>query len=522
MRERKARKHKSDCDCIACRALNDPLAAYMLRHKDFFRLAIADDGDVPEAEENAIQQGASLLVSTAELCLLMGGVWRVMGEQAGLPGYIAMGHVTAEAELLGEPDLALLDLSDVPFADDAGLAHIRGLLDAANRARLARSQPAFNTALWISGIHSDIPLHGLVLSEDQAGGILLADRAIRPLPLRHMPRALELQRDSIAALHADQAGVTSPRDQGLLVALRGAGVVTMQLGAKLTALLARYAEALREFESTLSEQRNRITSQADARRKAAVAAKTQQLKAAQAKAQALTRQLAEAQRRIRALERTQPAPGETAPGQVPQAEDVTPAQDEVLVLDPVEPEDNDDHWRETAEHQAVVLRELRLVHRHLQGSSSQEDDEPVEVEAPPRKLAELADWAAENADRVVVLKRALHAARKGTYEDEELVFKALDMLATTYRDVKLGLADRMTYAKACEELGLEMGGSIDIGASSAYFFSWKGRKVFLDQHLGRGNARDPRYCFRCYFTWDAEEAKVIIGWLPNHLPTRAT
>jgi hypothetical protein len=67
---------------------------------------------------------------------------------------------------------------------------------------------------------------------------------------------------------------------------------------------------------------------------------------------------------------------------------------------------------------------------------------------------------------------------------------------------------------------LDFGGSQASCQSDDYFFNWKGRRCFLDQHIGRGVSRDSRYCFRAYFTWDEEESKVIIGWAPSHLPTR--
>lgn len=519
MKGTRGRKHKADCDCLACRAKNDPLTAYMLRHKDFFRNAIAEDGDVPQVEEEALQRTAILLASTAELNLLMGGVWAVMGDDVSLPGYLIMGHVTADDEMVEAPDTQFLDLWDAHLGDDAGVTHLQEHLGRANQARLARNQPAFNAALWITGIFSDIPLHGMVLADGQAGGLLLSGRVVKPLALRHMPKALDILREDVKALRVRPDVGSVPRDQDLLQVLQGAGIITMQLGAKLTALIARHAEAIAEFEGAMAEQRSRITNQADERRKAAVAVKTQQLKTTQGKVLELKRQLGDAQRKIRVLERTPPAPGQAPRPEEPEltVEESTPPD-----VQQDEPDEADAHWQETAEHQAVVLRELRLVLRHLQASGGEEGEEAPEEPPPARKLSELADWAADNADRVIVLKRAMQAARKSIYEDEELVFRALDMLATTYRDVKLGVVDRMDYAKACEALGLEMGGSLDVGASDAYYFSWKGRKVFLDQHLGRGIARDPRYCFRCYFTWDAAEAKVIVGWLPSHLPTRVT
>ena len=56
----------------------------------------------------------------------------------------------------------------------------------------------------------------------------------------------------------------------------------------------------------------------------------------------------------------------------------------------------------------------------------------------------------------------------------------------------------------------------------AYFIRLGGRRRFLDQHLGKGSARDPRYCMRIYFCWDEDTNRVVIGHMPSHLPTSYT
>ena len=48
------------------------------------------------------------------------------------------------------------------------------------------------------------------------------------------------------------------------------------------------------------------------------------------------------------------------------------------------------------------------------------------------------------------------------------------------------------------------------------------KKVFLDEHLRRGNDRDQRHTLRIYFAWEQQEQVVIVGWLPGHLTTRQT
>ena len=55
-----------------------------------------------------------------------------------------------------------------------------------------------------------------------------------------------------------------------------------------------------------------------------------------------------------------------------------------------------------------------------------------------------------------------------------------------------------------------------------YYVKYGGRRVFLDRHLKKGQAREPRHCFRLYFFWDDDSEQVVVGWLPSHLDSRIT
>jgi hypothetical protein len=192
------------------------------------------------------------------------------------------------------------------------------------------------------------------------------------------------------------------------------------------------------------------------------------------------------------------------------------------------------HFRETAAHQSEVIRQLRLAAMHARvtpvspitpenGASSPESDDAL---PPELRLRDLADWAAENTDRIIVLGRAVSEAKKSDYQDDALAYAALEFLAGPYRQARLGELNATQLRDAHETLGLTLSGSMTPTAAGShrddYFFSWGGRRRFLDFHVGRGNSRDSRFCLRVYFTWDAEEGKVIVGWLPTHLDTSAT
>lgn len=142
------------------------------------------------------------------------------------------------------------------------------------------------------------------------------------------------------------------------------------------------------------------------------------------------------------------------------------------------------------------------------------------------ELRDLDDWAAVNSDRIIVLPRAIAAAKRSEYASPELAFAALELLAGTYRQVKIGEAPRERLLQELRTLGLDIGGSVDPSRAGAegdeYFVRWRGRRRFLDQHLGKGVSRDPRFTLRVYFTWDDEDGVVVVGWLPSHLSNSLT
>lgn len=180
------------------------------------------------------------------------------------------------------------------------------------------------------------------------------------------------------------------------------------------------------------------------------------------------------------------------------------------------------HLREVVERQAAQLRKLQL-------AASARVGEP-QAEAVPefvgRKwaLADLAEWADLHADTITILPRAIAEAKKADLESEQLAFDALDLLANTYRLVKQSQLPRDDYKAQAERLGLFIGGSITAPGmhGDAYYVQYGGRRRLLDQHLGRGTSRDSRYSLRVYFFWDEDTQRVVVGWLPSHLPNSLT
>lgn len=184
------------------------------------------------------------------------------------------------------------------------------------------------------------------------------------------------------------------------------------------------------------------------------------------------------------------------------------------------------YWRDLARTQARLLRQRPK--SAAPGSFPKAEQAPEADEPPARqwRLDEMDEWAALNAERIVIMPRAIAAARRSPYEDRELVYQCLEMLATEYPAVKRGELPRNAFMERALALGLEVGGSVDPSRAGQYgdeyFVRFGRQKLFLDQHLRKGSARDPRFALRIYYTWDEEIERVIVGWLPSHLTNSKT
>lgn len=147
----------------------------------------------------------------------------------------------------------------------------------------------------------------------------------------------------------------------------------------------------------------------------------------------------------------------------------------------------------------------------------------------PDDLGVVRSWCEQYlGDSVFILNRAYRGLSKSQFEDIELIYKALLLLRNHYVPTRRvgGIERRNAFEEACQELGLEESESIGRNRAGeekdSYFADYAGRHVLLDRHLKKGEARDPRYCFRLYFFWDQDDERVVVGWLPSHLDIRST
>ncbi|TCK32702.1 hypothetical protein B0G84_8554 [Paraburkholderia sp. BL8N3] len=141
-------------------------------------------------------------------------------------------------------------------------------------------------------------------------------------------------------------------------------------------------------------------------------------------------------------------------------------------------------------------------------------------------LADLQDWAQQNAERIVILPRAFAGAKKSQYESPATIMAALEFLADTYRRHKLGNLSLMEFDERLKAQPFQISSSVGASVAGAqgdqYFVNWGGRRMMLDHHVVKGANREPRYCMRIYFFWDTGSGRCVVGSLPQHLENSLT
>jgi hypothetical protein len=163
--------------------------------------------------------------------------------------------------------------------------------------------------------------------------------------------------------------------------------------------------------------------------------------------------------------------------------------------------------------------------RQLQVAGTADAEIPI-----PSALDELDAWQHHLEGQVVIAAKAIREAEKSQYEDPKLVYQALLLLGNEYREMRLsGGEHKDRFGARLKQLGLTISGSITKSRAGEQGEEYRAnhptipsKRIFLDEHLRKGNDHDQRRCLRIYFTWDPQEKLVIVGWLPSHLTTRAS
>lgn len=219
------------------------------------------------------------------------------------------------------------------------------------------------------------------------------------------------------------------------------------------------------------------------------------------------------------------APGALAQGS-PSSRVDAGAADEALRLDR-------DAWQAKAEDRTeevdALRQELHLVRAERDAAIAvvpvSDRDALVDVRQP-ESLVELGGWANRSLNgRVVVIPRALRAARKSCFANPSLVYRVLEAMRDDYWAMKFapgnGAQSHWDQFLKREHLSCgPTGAGPESRLSDTYHASWDGRRVPMDMHLQGHSGRDEARQFRLYFHVDEGHRQLIVGHLPSHLRNR--
>lgn len=164
----------------------------------------------------------------------------------------------------------------------------------------------------------------------------------------------------------------------------------------------------------------------------------------------------------------------------------------------------------------------------LSAKSGQAADATLEI---PRTYEVLPEWVERNlVGRLILHPRAKRGLRDADYEEPELVYRALLLLANEFRAMRRGDPTAKPQLETrISELGLHLTRSIAPARAGQqgdeYFAKYplgSDKTAFFELHLRKGNSKKTQYCLAIYFFWDEETEQVVIGWLPSHLDNRMT
>ncbi len=181
--------------------------------------------------------------------------------------------------------------------------------------------------------------------------------------------------------------------------------------------------------------------------------------------------------------------------------------------------------------QADLNIEIAQLHYLLEDLKSKTGLPEIFIQAaqyPP--LSELGPWAESNLqDRLIIHPAALKNVAISQYSDPDVIYKALELLADGYWNRKMSGSQSREDARRLQEkfmreltsLRMTIGQSVSDTNKrmiTSYEVMHEGKKVFLDQHLGKGRSYDEKRCLRVYFRWNDDTNTVLVGHLPDHLP----
>jgi hypothetical protein len=123
------------------------------------------------------------------------------------------------------------------------------------------------------------------------------------------------------------------------------------------------------------------------------------------------------------------------------------------------------------------------------------------------------------------LPRAERGARDNSYQDPQQIFRALEWLATTYREARSeGGTDLEHSCLTLTGMNYKRGQSVTTMGQYAddYKVTWNKTTRELKEHMGHGSSKEAGETIRIAFFYDKETKKVVVGYIGQHQRTRAT
>ena len=195
--------------------------------------------------------------------------------------------------------------------------------------------------------------------------------------------------------------------------------------------------------------------------------------------------------------------------------------------------------RRASEMSASGRREPRSVAPHE--ADAGETDEAPAADAPPVTAPE--PQAVPPPD-VPTVARAVYQAKVSfpealrfapnsksdtdtPFENPTACWMALEWLATTYRDSRLGKTGvtdlKQSLYETCRWDYRKSQSPSTMGEYPEHYAAkYDGRNYALEEHIGKGGNKDPRHTIRIAFAWDKDLEVVIIGYIGQHQRTAVT
>jgi hypothetical protein len=150
-------------------------------------------------------------------------------------------------------------------------------------------------------------------------------------------------------------------------------------------------------------------------------------------------------------------------------------------------------------------------------------------ESRPDNAESFIKWVENNySDDIVLLERPKDELKKTCNTNFGLMCDGIEVLANTYKKWRLAEITEECYISGCKSTGRVLFDITPTGNASIKKYP-KRYKVLYDNCLDSGGKReldmhlktgvDSKFLLRIYFFWDEVKEKVVIGSMPDHLPS---